>query len=192
MKSGWCIVAAAAALLLSTPVASYAQDPPTPVVQLDTPILLRLVPPEGQVSRYAHTLETDIEMPMRPSNGPVMTRRSYQTQTVLSVEDEVIRFRTAIDSTTTEMTIPMPGLDEWPDLSGSVSTTEMDTRGRVLGVIVTEGLPDIPGSTRRTCSRNHAFSYSPRTRSTRGTPGPSTNRWMCPWAPPERCPWSWK
>lgn len=145
MKSGWRLAAAAAALSLSTPLASYGQDPPAPSEPLDTPILLRLAPPEGQVSRYTHTMETYVEMPMMPSNGPVMTRRFHQTQTVLSVEDEVIRFRTAIDSTTATMTMPMPGLDEWPDLAGSVSTTEMDTRGRVLGVISTEGLPDVPG-----------------------------------------------
>lgn len=136
MKSGWHMVAAAAALMLSTPLASYGQDPPTPAAPLDTPILLRLAPPEGQVSRYVQTMETDVESPMMPSNGPAMTRRFFQTQTVLSVEDEVIRFRTEIDSTATTPTMPVPGLDDWPDLSGSLSTMEMDARGRVLGVTV--------------------------------------------------------
>ena len=145
MRSAWCMAAAAAALLFSTPLASNGQDPPAPTEPLDTPILLRLVPPEGQVSRYVETMETDIESPMMPSNGPAMTRRFFQTQTVLSVVDEVIRFQTEIDSTATTTSMPVPGLDDWPDLSGSVSTTEMDARGRVLGVTGTEGLPDIPG-----------------------------------------------
>ena len=57
MKSGWRMVAAAAALSFSIPLASYGQGPPTPAVPLDTPILLRLVPPEGQVSRYVSTTE---------------------------------------------------------------------------------------------------------------------------------------
>ena len=143
MKSGWCMVAAAAALLFSTPLTSYAQDPPTPAVPLDTPILLRLVPPEGQVSRYAHSTQAEVEFPMMPSSQ-VMTMRTYQTQTVVGVADEVIRVRTTIDSASTAMPTPAPGMD-MPDFSGSILTAEMDTRGRVLGVIDSEGFPDIPG-----------------------------------------------
>lgn len=144
MKSGWYMVAAAAALSFSTPVASYAQDPPTPAEPLDTPILLRLAPPEGQVSRYAYSIQTEMESPMMPTNGPAMTMHMRQTHTVLSVADEVIRLRTTIDSTSTAMPMPVPGM-EMPDFSGSTTTTEMDTRGRVLGVIDTEGMPAIAG-----------------------------------------------
>ena len=145
MKSGWCMVAAAAALVFSTPLASYGQDPPTPAEPLDTPILLRLVPPEGQVSRYASSTETEMESPMMPSTGPLMTMRIHQTNTVLDVQDEVIRVRSTIDSTATTMTMAIPGMDRIPDFSGGVFTTEMDTRGRSLGVISTEGLPEIAG-----------------------------------------------
>ena len=79
-----------------------------------------------------------------PSTGPVMTLRVYQTNTVLDVEDEVIRVRSTIDSTAAKMAMAIPGMDGMPDFSGGV-TTEMDTRGRSLGVISTEGLPEIPG-----------------------------------------------
>lgn len=143
MKPRWCMAAAAAALLFSSPLASYGQDPPTPAEPFGTPILLRLAPPEGQVSRYAHSTQAEVENPMMPSS-PVMTMRTYQTQTVVGVVDEVIRLRTTIDSTSTAMPMPVPGM-EMPDFSGSVLTTEMDTRGRVLGVVDAEGLPDVPG-----------------------------------------------
>ena len=143
MKSARYMAAAAAALLFSTPVALYGQDPPTPAEPLDTPILLRLAPPEGQVSRYAHSTQAEVESPMMPSS-PVMTMRTYQTRTVVGVADEVIRLRTTIDSTSTPMPMPVPGM-EMPDFSGSAITTEMDTRGRVLGVIDTEGMPAIAG-----------------------------------------------
>lgn len=141
MKSAWCMAATAAALLFSTPVASFGQDPPTPAEPLDTPILLRLAPPEGRVSRYAHSTQAEVESPMMPSS-PVMTMRTYQTQAVVGVADGVIRLRTTIDSTSTAM--PVPGM-EMPDHSGITITTEMDTRGRVLGVIDTDGMPAIAG-----------------------------------------------
>ena len=122
MKSGWCRVALAAALSFSTPLTSYAQDPPAPAAPLDTPILLRLVPPEGQVSRYTQSTQTTVENPMLPSS-PAMTMRIHLTQTVLSVEDEVIRGRVTIDSITTTMATSVPGMD-MPDFSGSVLTAE--------------------------------------------------------------------
>ncbi|MDE0649864.1 MAG: hypothetical protein OXI12_05920, partial [Gammaproteobacteria bacterium] len=110
---------------------------------MDTPILLRLAPPEGRVSRYAHSTQAEVESPMMPSS-PVMTMRTYQTQAVVAVEDGVIRLRTTIDSTSMAMPMPVPGM-EMPDLSGITITTEMDTRGRVLGVIDTDGMPAIAG-----------------------------------------------
>ena len=144
MKSEWCMVAVAAALSFWTPLASYAQDPPAPAAPLDTPVLLRLAPPEGQVSRYAHSTQAEVENPMMPSS-PVMTMSTHHTQTVLGVVDDVIRVRTTIDSASATMGAAMPGTDVVPDFSGSVLTTEMDTRGRVLGVISAEGMPDVPG-----------------------------------------------
>ncbi len=143
MKSAWCMVVAAAALMLSTPLASHGQDPPAPAAPLDTPILLRLAPPEGQVSRYAHSTQAEVESPMMPAS-PVMTMRTHQTQTVLGVGNDVIRFRTTIDSVSTTMPTTVPGMD-MPDYSGSVFTTVMDTRGGSVGVISTEGLPQVAG-----------------------------------------------
>ena len=158
MKSGWWIVAAAT-LVLSTPLASYAQDPPAPAVPLDTPILLRLAPSEGQVSRYAQTTQAEVENPMMPST-PVMSMRTHQTQTVLGVADEVIRLRTAIDSASTTMAMAPPGTD-MPDFSGSVLTTEMDTRGRILGVISTEGMPDVAGFSPESLFREASYFVFP-------------------------------
>ena len=141
MKSGWRGAAAATTLSLATALASCGPPPAMPPVHLRGPLLLRLVPPEGQVSRYAYSMETNMENPMMPSTGPLMTMRFHQTQTVLSVEHEVIRSRGTIDSTATTMAMAMPGMDIFPDFSGSVFTTEMDTRGGLLGVVDTEGLP---------------------------------------------------
>lgn len=135
MNAGWHRVAAGMALSLLSPLTLTAQGP-------QAPVLLRLAPLEGQVSRYALSVETEVDSPMTPSSGPLMTLRIQQTQTVLGVEDEMVRYRTTIDSTTA--TSAMPGMDI-PDLSGSAFTVEFDTRGRMLGVTSTEGLPEVAG-----------------------------------------------
>jgi len=141
MNAGWHGIAAATALSLLTPLASSGQDTPPPSGTLDTPVLLRLAPPEGQVSRYATSMQTDVDSPMTPSSGPVMTIRIHHTQTVLGVEDDVIRIRTTMDSMST--TSAMPGMtDMVPDFTGSTMTVETDTRGRQLGVTGSEGMPD--------------------------------------------------
>ncbi|WP_420461835.1 hypothetical protein [Candidatus Palauibacter sp.] len=95
MKSSWRGVAAATTLSLATVLAAWGPPPAVSPAPLRGPLLLRLVPPEGQVSRYAYSMETNMENPMMPSTGPLMTMRWQQTQTVLSVEDEVIRMRVA-------------------------------------------------------------------------------------------------
>lgn len=159
MKSAWCMAAAAAALMFSTPHASCAQDPPTTGGPLDTPLLLRLAPPEGQVSRYAQTTQAEVENPMMPPT-PVMTMSTHQTQIVLGVADEVIRFRTTIDSASTTMAMAPPGTD-MPDFSGSVLTTEMDARGRILGVISAEGMPDVPGFSPESLFREASYFVFP-------------------------------
>ena len=139
MNAGWHRIAAATALSLLTPLALSGQNTPPPAGSLDTPILLRLAPPEGQVSRYTLSAQAEVDSPMTPSSGPVMTMRMHLTQTVLGVEGDLIRFRTTIDSTTT--TSAMPGMPV-PDLSGSVFTTEFDTRNQVLDVTVVESRQD--------------------------------------------------
>ena len=136
MNARWYGVATAAALSLLTAPTVAGQSP-------QAPVLLRLAPPEGQVSRYAFSMQTDVDSPMIPASGPLMTMRFFQTQTVLDGAGEVIRYRTTIDSTT--MTTAMPGMDMLPDLAGSAFTTETDTRGAQLEVTDSEGLPDVPG-----------------------------------------------
>ena len=93
--------------------------------------LLRLDPPEGQVSRYVYSMELNMENPMMPTSGPAMTLRAHQTQTILGATDEGIRTRVAIDSAATTSAIPGVVL---PDLSGTSLTVEMDPRGRLMNV----------------------------------------------------------
>lgn len=95
--------------------------------------LLRLAPPEGQVSRYAFSVEVNAENPMMPASGPVFTLQAYQTLTILSTADDVIRARTAIDSAA--MMNAIPGAGPSPDLSGSAFAIERDPRGRLVGSV---------------------------------------------------------
>lgn len=90
--------------------------------------LLRLDPPEGQVSRYVFSMEVSAENPMMPTSGPMMTLRAHQTRTILTATGEIIRERTAIDSAA--MTNAIPGVGPLPDLSGSVFTVEINPRGQ--------------------------------------------------------------
>ena len=132
---GYGVTTATVLSLLTAPTVA-GQSP-------QAPVLLRLAPPEGQVSRYSLTVETEMDNPMMPSSGPLMTMRLLQTQTIVGVEDEVIRYQTTVDSMT--ITTAMPGMDMLPDFAGSSFTTEIDTRGRPLGAMDAEGLPDAPG-----------------------------------------------
>ncbi|WP_420635299.1 DUF6263 family protein [Candidatus Palauibacter sp.] len=129
MKSGIRSAAAFATLALTAALPLSGQA-----------TLLRIVPPEGQVSRYALSMESRVESPMMPSSDPVLTLRAHETQTILSVAGGVIRMRTTMDSVA--MTAAMPGADMMPDLSGTTYTAEMDTRGRMLGLVDGEELPD--------------------------------------------------
>lgn len=89
-----------------------------------------------------------------------LTMRVSQTQTVLGVTDEVVRFRTTIDSASTAMPMDVPGMD-MPDFSGSMLTTEMDARGRVLGVVGAEGVPDVPGFSPESLFREASYFVFP-------------------------------
>lgn len=126
--AGMIAFAAAAALALASPLSLSGQA-----------TLLRMKPPEGQVTRYTFSMEATMENPMMPSTDPVFTVRGHQTQMIVSVVDGVIRVRATLDSMAVTSAI---GADQMPDLSGSVFTMEMDERGKVLRVIDTEGLPD--------------------------------------------------
>ena len=94
--------------------------------------LLRLAPPEGQVSRYVYSMEVTMENPMMPTSGPVLSVRADQTRTILSVIDEVITARATIDSAAT--TVNFLGAPPRPDLSGIALEMNMDARGIVLNI----------------------------------------------------------
>lgn len=149
MKSRWSGPAAATTLFLAIALASCGQSPPVRTIPREGPLLLRMAPPEGQVSRYAFSMETSIESPMMPSTGnPLITMAWQQVQTVLSAEDEVIRVRGTVDSASTTMDfgMPMPGMDDLlPDFSGMSFTVDMDPRGSVLSVVESEGVPEEAG-----------------------------------------------
>ncbi|MYA33207.1 MAG: hypothetical protein F4037_09440 [Gemmatimonadales bacterium] len=102
--------------------------------------LLRLAPPEGQISRYTFSMELNVENPMAPTPGPAMTLGARLTHTVLSATEEGIRASAVIDSSA--MTVTMPGINS-TDLSGSAFTIEVDPRGRVQNVVADEAVtPD--------------------------------------------------
>lgn len=84
---------------------------------------------------------------MMPSTGgPLVTMAWQQVQTVLSADDEVIRVRGAVDSASTTMGMPMPGMDDMlPNLSGMSFTVDMDPRGSVLQVVESQGVPEDAG-----------------------------------------------
>lgn len=96
--------------------------------------LLRLAPPEGQVSRYTFSMELNMENPMMPP-GPAITLRAHLTQTILSATEEGIRAGAVIDSSS--MTSLIPGANP-VDLSGSAFAIEMDPRGRLRNVVADE------------------------------------------------------
>lgn len=147
MTTRWRRFAAATTLTLAAVLTSCGPSPTIRTIPLEAPLLLRMAPPEGQVSRYAYSMETSIESPMMPSTGgPLVTMAWQQVQTVLSADDDVIRVRGAVDSTSTTMGLPMPGVDDMlPDLSGVFFTVDMDPRGGVLQVVESEGVPEDAG-----------------------------------------------
>ncbi|MCY3599750.1 MAG: DUF6263 family protein [Gemmatimonadetes bacterium] len=147
MHSRWRSFAAATTFIFAAALTSCGPSPAIRTIPLEAPLLLRMAPPEGQVSRYAYSMETSVESPMMPSTGdPLITMAWQQIQTVLSVDDEVIRVRGAVDSASTTFGMPMPGMDDMlPDLSGLSFTVDMDPRGSVLQVVESEGVPEDAG-----------------------------------------------
>ena len=148
MTSRWRGFAAATFTLAAFPI-SCGPSPAIRTVPLEAPLLLRMSPPEGQVSRYAYAMETSVESPTMPSTGdPLVAMVWQQVQTVLSADDDVIRVRGAVDSASTTIGIPMPGMDDMlPDLSGMSFTVDVDPRGSVLRIVESEGVPEDAGVT---------------------------------------------
>lgn len=105
-----------AAALLAVPAAVSAQQ-----------TLLRLAPPEGQVSRYRIETTTAIDM----MGGSVSANSiMVMTATVTAAAGEERTVRTVIDSFRVDAPgMPMPPM---PDLVGSSTTVRMNTRGQVL------------------------------------------------------------
>ena len=94
-------------------------------IPLSGQTLLRLAPPEGQVSRYVIESETSVA-------GSVMsTQQIYRTETIASVAGDVIEIQAVVDSSTS--TEAMPGMGG-PDLSGMSYTFGVDARYRVSGL----------------------------------------------------------
>lgn len=155
--------AAATTLTLAAVLASCGQSPAVRTIPTEGPLLLRMAPPEGQVSRYAYSMETSIESPMMPSTGgPLVTMAWQQVQTVLSADDEVVRLRGAVDSASTTIGMPMPGMDDMlPDLSGMSFTVDMDPRGSVLQVVESQGVPEDAGVTVETILQGAGHSVLP-------------------------------
>ena len=147
MNARWRGIAAATTLTLAAALTSCGPAPAIRAIPLEGPLLLRMAPPEGQVSRYAFSMETSMESPMMPSTGdPLITLTWQQIQTVLSVDDEAIRVRGTVDSASTTMGMSMPGMgDLLPDFSEMSFTFDMDPRGSVLRVVESEGLPEDAG-----------------------------------------------
>jgi len=149
MTSRWRTFAVVTTLSFAAVLASCGPSPAIRTIPLEGPLLLRMAPPEGQVSRYAFSMETSMEGPMMPSTGgPLITMAWQQIQTVLSADDDVIRVRGTVDSASTTMDfgMPMPGMDDlFPDFSKMSFTVDMDPRGSVLRVVESEGVPEDVG-----------------------------------------------
>lgn len=105
--------AALAAITLSLAAPLYGQ------------VTLRMMPAEGQVSRYIIGAETSM------AGAVTSTTRLYQTETVVNVTADAFEVHTMVDSTA--ITAAMPGMGG-PDLSGTSYAFGMDTRGRVTGL----------------------------------------------------------
>lgn len=86
---------------------------------------LRVMPAEGQVSRYLIGSESSM------AGTTLSTSTRYETETVVGMAGGVIEIRTVVDSTT--MTEAMPGAGG-PDLAGMSYTFAMDPRARVTGL----------------------------------------------------------
>ncbi len=127
--------AAVIGVLASVPLVACAQEP----------VVLRLAPEPGLVSRYVTEVEARMEgeaVPGMTPGEPVMTGRIFVTQTVAEADGDVRAYEIVIDSAGFEMP-SMPGMaGAMPDLSGIRQTLRMSTRGEVLEMTVEgEGLP---------------------------------------------------
>ena len=105
-------------------------------------ILLRLNSEEGVVNQYMVGLETFMDIPMMPTDGPLMRGRVYQTQTILSSDGKVFELQTKTDSADISMPMLQAMGQTIPDMAGQSQTMKMDTRGRMIELMpsASEGL----------------------------------------------------
>ncbi|MEX0690763.1 MAG: hypothetical protein WD934_10055 [Gemmatimonadales bacterium] len=103
--------------------------------------ILRLAPPQGQVSRYRIEMSTQIDMAMASIEA-----RSFMelTSRVTAAQGEERTVETVVDSFRIDSpSMPMP---EMPSLIGSSTTVRMNTRGEVLETTYSdEGLTETFG-----------------------------------------------
>lgn len=134
----------AATLLALAACARHSGSAPAPAPASGGPVLLRIAPPQGQVSHYRAEMQMFMHLPAMPamdSTTPFMTQQIDLTQTVTALEGEVRVLRMVTDSLHTDMPalagmIPTPPVDE---LRGMTITMRMDPRGHVLSTEVSGG-----------------------------------------------------
>jgi len=95
-------------------------------------VLLRLNPEAGLVSRYVTGMETLMDNPMMPTDQPAMVGQVWSTQTVTSVEGDVVELEMVTDSADLSMPATPMMESQLPDMTGMVQIVKMDSRGRII------------------------------------------------------------
>lgn len=103
-------------------------------------VTLRIAPPEGQVSRYAMHMETHMRSPMMGgSDEPFMVADVFTTYSVTGVDGDVREYVTVTDSARFDSAMPMLS-QNMPDLAGQTQTLRMDTRGRIVEMVMDDSV----------------------------------------------------
>lgn len=110
----------------------------TAVPALGQSVLLRLNPESGLVTRYVTGMETLMDSPMMSSDEPFMIGQIWTTQTVLSVEGDIVEYEMVTDSANLESPAMPMIQSQMPDMSGQVQTIKMDTRGHLVEMDLTD------------------------------------------------------
>lgn len=112
-----------------------------PALTAQEPVLLRLRPPAGQVSRYRTAMRVYAPLPGQPPGDTVPSAITCtdMTQSVDSLVGDTLFVRTITDTTRTRTRGLAAGDPGWDALRGMVTVFTMDTRGRVLDSRVVSG-----------------------------------------------------
>jgi hypothetical protein len=104
------------------------------------PVLLRLTPPVGQVTRYRTVTRTWMQLPgmaQADTTQPTMTQSLFTTRTVTAMDGTSRVVTTVMDSSTRDMG-PMNGMMPAGDMFRGITTTQhVDPLGRVSSTDVT-------------------------------------------------------